>query len=221
MTIETDFYTDPLCIWALLAEPKIDAVQAEFGDRLRVHYQVVPVFGSIDERLSTGSWAKNGIEGRVRATARIASTGGLTGVSGEGWRHKPASSWGPAAVAAAVRQLEDSGDVPDQSTRAVLRGLRHRFFYDDDDITLRSVQAEVLEAADLPADRVLARVDNGPAFARLAEAVARREAQRIDGSPTWIFDGGRARLFGNVDLRVLRATIQALLDGEEPGSSAC
>ncbi len=189
MTIETDFYTDPMCIWALVAEPKLDAMQAEFGARLRVSHQVVPVFGSIDERFATGGWSKGGIERRVEATARVARLGGFETVTGACWHKAPASSWGPSA--------------------------------DDADITRRAEQKRVLEAVDLPVGHVFARVDDGPGFARLSEAVARREALRIEGSPTWIFDGGRARLFGNVDERVLRATIQALLDGEEAGSSSC
>jgi len=221
MAIETDFYTDPLCVWALVAEPKIDAVQAEFGDRLVVRHRVLPVFGSIDARFSTGVWAKGGIDARVAATARAAWLGGFKTVSGAGWRHEPASSWGPSAVAAGVRQLEDAGEVPAGSTREALRGLRHRFFLDDVDVTRRDEQRRVLEEAGLPADRVFRLIDDGPALARLAEAVERRATLRIDGSPTWIFDGGRARLFGNVGLRVVRSTIQALLDGEESGCSTC
>jgi predicted DsbA family dithiol-disulfide isomerase len=142
-------------------------------------------------------------------------------VTGACWHKAPASSWGPSAVALAVRQLENEEELPEGSTGRFLRGLRHRFFLDDADITRRAEQKRVLEAVDLPVGHVFARVDDGPGFARLSEAVARREALRIEGSPTWIFDGGRARLFGNVDERVLRATIQALLDGEEAGSSSC
>jgi len=221
MTIETDFYTDPMCIWALVAEPKLARLEATFGDKLQVRHRVLPLFGSIDERFATGSWAASGIAGRVAATARVAKAQGIDGVSGAGWEHAPASSWGPSAVVAAVAHLVRGGVLPSESTQRAMYGLRHAFFFDDKDITRRAVQEEVLESLELPVAQVLALVDEGPAWARLSEARDARDALRLDGSPTWIFDGGRAKLFGNVDDRVLHATVQALLDGEEAGCSVC
>lgn len=131
------------------------------------------------------------------------------------------SSWGPAAVAEAVRQLEGASEVPDGSTDAVLRGLRHGFFFDDVDVSRRAAQRDILTALTLPADRVFGLVDDGHALARLAEAVRDRDELRIEGSPTWILDGGHAKLYGNVTERVLHDTVAALLAGEELGRSTC
>ncbi|MCO4774138.1 MAG: hypothetical protein KDA24_29170 [Deltaproteobacteria bacterium] len=221
MTIKTDFYTDPMCIWALVAEPKVALLKDEFGDALQLEHHVLPLFGSIEERLATGSWAKGGIPGRVAATARVAAAAGVEGVSGKGWEHSPSSSWGPSMTALAVRHLEDAGTLPAGSTGRTLYAMRQAFFVEDRDITLRSEQQAVLARCDLPVHEVFALVDDGRAMARLSEARDRRDGLRLDGSPTWVFDGGRAKLYGNVDMRVLRATVQALVDGDAPGRSVC
>jgi predicted DsbA family dithiol-disulfide isomerase len=222
MSVRADFYTDPMCIWALVAEPKIDALEEEYGDRLEVQHRVLPLFGSIDRRFADGGvWAKAGVPGRIASTAKVAAQGGFPTVTGRCWEHAPPSSWSPSLVVTATRQLEDERAVGVGATRSVLRGLRHAFFLDDRNICRRDVQRDVVDALGLPTDSVFALLDDGRAMARLSEAVDQREALRLDGSPTWLFDGGRSKLFGNVDMRVLRATVQALLDGEESGCSTC
>ena len=40
-----------------------------------------------------------------------------------------------------------------------------------------------------------------------------REAHKLKGSPTYVFDGGRTMIYGNFDVNVLIATVQAYVDG--------
>ena len=67
-----EYWSDPLCVWAFVAQPKLDRILAESGEHLEVRHHVVPVFGSIPQRFREGSWADQGVEGRVAATRRVA-----------------------------------------------------------------------------------------------------------------------------------------------------
>jgi predicted DsbA family dithiol-disulfide isomerase len=218
--LQFSYWSDPLCVWALVAEQKLDRVLAELGDHVRVDYRIVPVFGSVPWRFAAGPWARDGVDGRIAATRRIAEQGGRTDVSGECWRRAmPASSWAPAAAIKAVFALEDGRGV--ESGPAYQRALRERFFVSETNIALRAVQLEVAESLGLPRAPIEARLDDGSALAAVCEDHAEKERLRIQGSPTYVLDGGRAMLYGNFDYGILRSTVEALVRGAGPGGSAC
>ena len=70
--VRFEYWTDPMCIWAFVAEPKLTRVLEEVGTHLEVDYRIVPVFGSVTQRLRDGGWAKEGREGRRSATKKVA-----------------------------------------------------------------------------------------------------------------------------------------------------
>lgn len=214
------YWSDPLCIWALVAQQKLERVLAELGEHVRVDYRIVPVFGSVPWRFAHGPWAKDGVEGRVLATRKIAEQGGRSDVSGECWRRAmPASSWAPAMAIKAAFALDEGRDEAIGPTYQ--RVLRERFFVAEANIALRAVQLEVAEELGLPRAPMEARLDDGSALAAVCEDHAEKERLRIQGSPTYVFDGGRAMLYGNFDYGILRSTVEELVRGAGPGGSAC
>jgi len=215
------YWSDPLCVWALVAQTKLDRILEEVGDRLTIDYRIVPVFGSVPWRFERGPWAEGGIGGRVAATRRIAEQGGRSDVSGECWsRSMPSSSWAPAAAIKAVFALAREGSVSRDSGPTYQRTLRERFFVRDANIALRHVQLEVAEELGLHRGPIEARLDDGSALAAVCEDHAEKERLHIQGSPTYVFDDGRAMLYGNFDYAILHATIEELLRGVDPGCSS-
>lgn len=217
--LKFSYWSDPLCVWALTAQTKLERVLAEAGDRLLVDYRIVPVFGSVPWRFTHGPWAKEGVEGRVAATKRIAEQAGRTDVSGECWRTAaPASSWSPAMAIKAVFALPDVGAEVGPTYQ---RALRELFFVAERNIAQRSVQLALAEEMKLPIAAIEARLDDGSALAAVCEDHAEKERLRLQGSPTYVFDGGRAMLYGNFDYGILHGTVEELLRGIGPGGSAC
>lgn len=218
--LKFSYWSDPLCIWALVAQQKLDRVLRQLGERLHVDYRIVPVFGSIPWRFSAGPWAKDGVEGRVVATRTIAEQGGRTDVSGECWRKAmPSSSWAPAAAIKAVFALEEGHGA--EVGPVYQRVLRERFFVAEKNIALRSVQLEVAEQLGLSRGPIEQRLDDGSALAALWEDHVEKERLRLQGSPTYVFDNGRAMLYGNFDYGILHSTVEELARGVEPGGSVC
>jgi hypothetical protein len=64
-------------------------------------------------------------------------------------------------------------------------------------------------------------LDDGRALAALWEDHQERETLGIQGSPTYVFDDGRAILYGNVSEGVINATVDELLGGTIAGRSDC
>lgn len=216
------YWSDPLCIWAFVAQPKLEHLLSRFGERLQADYHVVPVFGSVAQRFREGPWAKHGVAGRVEATARVAARFGHPEVTGAVWRDAcPASSWGPGCALKAVSVLQDDGLVDADAFAAFQWALRCAFFVDNRNVCLRQVQLQVAEHCGIPRQPFCDALDNGRALSLLWEDAERKEQQGIQGSPTFVFDGGRAVLYGNVSEGIVLATAEELVGPEQPGCSSC
>ncbi len=219
--VSLSYWSDPLCIWAFVTESRLERLVADQGEFLDVSYRICPVFGSIPWRLREGPWAAAGVEGRVASTRRIAMEHGHDNVTGEVWTKGPSSSWPTGAVVKSAQLLEGTGGVVRGSAAALLVALRRAFFVGDLDVSKRGPMVSVVEDLGLPVDRLLALLDDGSAWAALAEDQREREALKLKGSPTFVFDGGRVSFYGNFDEDALRATVTALVAGLDPGGSAC
>ena len=55
------------------------------------------------------------------------------------------------------------------------------------------------------------RIHSGIAFADLAADYQDAQKMRVEGSPSFVLNEGRQKLYGNVGFRVLQANIQELL----------
>lgn len=216
------YWSDPLCIWAYVAHSKLEQLLASGEQALQVAYRIVPVFGSVQWRVTEGPWSAGGLEGRVLATRRIAHEHDCPEVSGECWvQDTPASSWAASLAIKAVCACERDDLSAPGSCGAYLEKLRARFFVDNQNIARRDVQLEVAEGMGLPRAPIEAQLDNGAALAALWEDHNEKERLHIQGSPTYVFDGGRAMLYGNFDYGVLQATVHQLVTGSRAAGTAC
>ncbi|MCA9530706.1 MAG: DsbA family protein [Myxococcales bacterium] len=220
--VRFEYWTDPMCIWAFVAEPKLTRVLEEVGTHLEVDYRIVPVFGSVTQRLRDGGWAKEGREGRRSATKKVAVEHGHPDVTGDVWVHDtPTSSWAVGAAAKAAFLAEAAGAAPGGAGAAYLWALRERFFVHDQNTCRREVQLSVAEQVGIDPEAIERRLDDGSALAALAEDDELRRERRVQGSPSYVFDGGRTVLYGNFAWPILCSTVSELLQGIGIGASPC
>ena len=222
MTVAMDYWSDPLCVWAYVAQPRLDRLVADFGDELTIRWRVAPVFGSIGRRFRDGAWAEQGVAGRGAATRRVVARHGAPGrrVDGTVWAEDcPPTSWSAGCAVKSVTLMEARGAAPAGASGVFLRALRGRFFEDNINVARRAEQLGLAEAQGLDLRAFSAHLDDGSAMAALIEDHQDRERLRVQGSPTYAFDGGRAMLYGNLAEGVLRATVQALIQGCPAGGS--
>ena len=133
---------------------------------------------------------------------------------------RPASSMAAHLFVKSV-QLDEAGDgCAPGSADETLRALRRAFFEEARDISTWPVQCDVAAAAGVDPARVEALIHDGRAFAALAGDYQEAEALRIQGSPTYLLNGGRQKLFGNVGFRIIEANIQELLRRPQPDQAS-
>jgi predicted DsbA family dithiol-disulfide isomerase len=217
-----EYWSDPLCIWAFVSEQRLQRLLTDKGSCLDVQHRVVVVFGSVPWRFREGPWQQPGPAGRAEATRRIAERFGRDDVDGRVWLDDPpASSWSPGAAIKAAFAAEQAQELAPGTANRFQSALREAFFVDNRNIARHRVQLEVAEATGLDTAALERCLEDGRALALLWEDQRLKEEQKIQGSPTYVFDGGRAQLYGNFAEGILRATVQELLEGMAPGSSHC
>ena len=127
----------------------------------------------------------------------------------------PRSSLNAHMVAKAVQT--SSGE--DALANALL-AIRRAFFEEARDVSDFDSLTEIVSSAGIDADMVRKEIATGDAAAALMADYERAETLRLRGSPTFVMDGGRQTLFGNVGYRILAANVEELLS-TSTGASWC
>jgi predicted DsbA family dithiol-disulfide isomerase len=115
----------------------------------------------------------------------------------------------------AVRLAEAAGACGPGASEEATLATRRTFFADGRDIASADVQRDIATAQGLDAGAVEAFLRDGRAHAALARDYQEAAVMGIQGSPSFVLNDGRQKLYGNVGYRIIEANIQELL--REPG----
>ncbi len=56
------YFSDVLCVWAYLAQIRMDELKKTFGDKINVELHFIPVFGSVDSKIETNWKDRGGVQ---------------------------------------------------------------------------------------------------------------------------------------------------------------
>jgi predicted DsbA family dithiol-disulfide isomerase len=212
-----DYYTDILCVWAWIAQRRIDELKHQWGDRVVLRHHCVNVFGDTAAKMA-GQWAdRGGYEGFADHVRSSAAAYEEAPVHAGLWRNvRPATSGTAHLVlkAAAIVASEDA--MVD-----LARDIRTAFFVNAVDIGEIKQLLPIVEGAELDSRAVEKVLDSGEAMAALMSDYTSAEEQGIRGSPSWVMNDGRQILYGNVGYRILHANVEELLTHPEQQASWC
>ncbi len=206
------YFSDVLCIWAYVAQLRVDAVKASFGDQIRFEPRFCSVFGDTARKISSAWKDKGGYEGFNAHLRHVAEQFPEATISPDLWLTvRPASSTSPQLFLKAIQLLEAEGECANGAFEAATTAFRHAFFAEARDIGVWRTQQEIARSTGLDLAPVEALILDGRAFAALASDFADAVAMGIQGSPSFVLNDGRQKLYGNVGYRVLDANIRELL----------
>jgi predicted DsbA family dithiol-disulfide isomerase len=208
--VKVSYFSDVLCIWAYIAEARIDAVKEKFGDTVELDHRFCMVFGNTAAKIPA-SWKDKGEYAGFNAHLRhVALQFPHVELHPEIWlKTRPPTSSSAHLFMTAVRQWQQEREaaVFDE----VLWAFRCAFFRDCRDIARWDVQCELAEALGVDIAAIERRIHDGTAYARLASDYQDADRMRIEGSPSFVLNEGRQKLYGNVGFRIIEANIQELL----------
>jgi predicted DsbA family dithiol-disulfide isomerase len=219
--VDIYYFTDILCIWAHIAQIRIDELKETFGEKICVHHKFIPIFGSVESKSKT-TWLKNGgLKGYVQHVQEVASDFNHIQVHADVWRkNTPTSSISCHLYLKAIQLLEAQDDLP-ISSEEVIWAMREAFFKDIIDISSTEGQQQITESLGLSWSAIQTLICNGSAFAALDEDRQLVESYRVKGSPTLVLNEGRQILYGNVGYKVMEANVHELLNNSQTQASWC
>lgn len=214
---EITYFSDVLCIWAYASQARIEAVKDKFGDAIRIKHRFCSVFGDTAQKI-TATWNnKGGYEGFNAHLRTVAERFPHIEVHPEIWlkTRPPTSASAHLFMKAVERWDRETGMTRGHSSEGifdrVLWASRCAFFRDCRDIARWDVQCEIAEAFGADIVAIRRYIDSGAAFAGLAGDYNDAEKMRIEGSPSFVLNEGRQKLYGNIGFRLIEANIQELL----------
>lgn len=215
-------FTDVFCVWAYVAQARIDELCAHFDKQVRIEPHFIPVFGDVQGKMAREWDQRGGLTAYGKHVHAIAKRFDLESVDPDCWtRASPRSSMGCHLFLHAIGQLEVSEECEDGSLERGAHLLRERFFCQGVDVSKPEELDRV--AADLGIDPKLprAKVTSGEAFAALSRDFELIREHSVSMSPTLIFNAGRQRLQGNIGYRVIEANVRELLAHPAGGHAWC
>ena len=216
--VKVAYFSDALCIWAYIAQARIDAIKEKFGDTVRLDHRFCSVFGNTATKITSAWLGKGEYAGFNQHLRKVALQFPHIEVHPEIWLEtRPPTSTSAHLFLTAVQQWqherkrEGQGESVASIFEKVVWAFRSAFFRDGRDIARWDVQCELAEALGVDIDAIEKCIHDGTAFARLAADYQDADKMRIEGSPTFVLNEGRQKLYGNVGFRVIEANIQELL----------
>jgi predicted DsbA family dithiol-disulfide isomerase len=216
--IVIDYYTDMLCVWAYFSQIKLDELKKAFGKRIQLNYHFITLFGNNEIRIAQG-YEEGGYQGYSRHVLGLQEHFPHVEIHPDIWtRNIPVSSMPVHLTLKAVQLLEEKGELPESTDGSctlfeeLVWQLRLSFFSKLQNIADEQILQAQLEALNISVQKVETEIRNGNAYAALALDIDEQRSRMIEGSPTWIMNEGRQRLYGNIGYRAIAANIQELLE---------
>jgi len=212
-----DYYTDILCVWAWIAQRRIDELTHKLKSKIEIQYYYVDIFGDVPTKMDMQWKQKGGYVGFSDHVKKSVSVFEYAPVNSKVWTEvRPVTS---ANAHLALKAIEISYGKS-KSTDMALK-FREAFFINAVDIGNLEALCDLVKANGLDQNRVNASIRDGSAMAALMRDYQKSKQQNIKGSPCYVIDGGRQKLFGNVGYRVLLANIEELLKNPVNEASWC
>ena len=216
-TLVIDYYSDVLCVWAWIAQRRIDELNKKFGDKIQFNYYYVDIFGDVATKMETQWAAKGGYDDFEAHVKHSCDDHDSVVINPKVWSTiKPITSANAHLVLKAI-ELKFGKNAGIDMALAIRKG----FFESAIDISNLECLYQLIESSGFDMQLVKASVNSGHAIAALMSDYQQAKKNSIKGSPSYVIDGGRQTLYGNVGYRVLSANIEELLKNPANEASWC
>ncbi len=212
-----DYYSDVLCVWAWIAQRRIDELHQTLAEKIQFRYHYIDIFGDAVNKIPQQWQDKDSFEGFSKHVINSAADYLDKPIHQNVWlKTRPNTS-------ANVHLLLKAAELVLGVSESVALALRFRqaFFNEAIDISNLEMLLALTEQAGFESGKVNQAILNGTAMAALMQDYQQARALTLKGSPSYIIDNGRQVLYGNVGYRVLLANIEEHLRKPEEEASWC
>ncbi len=218
--VRVTYFSDVLCIWAYIAQRRLEELVQKFGNELSIDAHFCSVFPDARGKIEESWKTRGGFEGFNRHINEVALRFPHIDVHERLWLEiRPHTSASAHLFVKAIEIIEherngsDSKPIPYLhriSTQATWE-LRRAFFFSAKDVSDWQVHNEIADGLGIDYGMVDEKIRSSEAVAQLAVDYNLSQKYGVEGSPTFIMNDGRQKLFGNIGYRLLEVNVQELL----------
>ena len=210
--IKITYYSDILCVWAWIGQRRLDQLVTKFGDRIEIESHFCSVFSDAWGKIEGGK----GFDGFNAHLCEVAAQFPHVELNRRVWLEaRPRSSASAHLFVKAIELIETEDGValpwPERASAKAAWALRCRFFEQGQDISSYEVQCTIADALGVARARIEEKLCTSEAITALLRDYQTCSDHAIKGSPTFVMNEGRQRLFGNVGYKLIEANVQELL----------
>ena len=216
MTVQVDYFSDVLCVWAFINESRLDEVKQQLGEHLDINMLFLPNFSDCHNKINNGWKERGGFEGYAKHVVEVAEKFDISLHPDTWFSVRPSTSMLAHGAIQSVLAVHDK-DAAAQYCSAV----RHAFFKDGKDISHWSVLQDIALELKLNWQAIEVYFHQGHALANVQQNFQQAQAQQISISPAWVFNEGRQKLIGNVGYRVIEANLKELIESKPLPQAWC
>lgn len=211
-----EYYSDVLCIWAYIAQTRMDELRSEFGTQVSLQWRYLSVFGDVPTKLEN-SWGDRGFNrGYAQHVHTVAEQFPEIEIHPDLWKDVVPVSSGPAHLWLCAARL-----VSTDTERRYAAAIRKAFFCDLVDISQESELYRLAQDIGLDGLELRQSIQSGHAWTALCSDWNRAKNESVQVSPTIVFNDGRQRLSGNVGYRIIKANLKELMNQADEQYSWC
>ena len=228
--IKLSYFSDVLCFWAYAAQIRLDELEQKFDKKILIKHHFISVFGNTEQRVGVGWKDRGGYAGFAQHVIDAAKAFPHLHVNPEIWKSsRPKTSAMSHCFLKAVQCLEEKGVISAAVNASygktvfeeTLWRVRCAFFEDALDISNILVLKNIAEELQLPMAEIEQVINDGTALAALMSDMEKKELLKLEGSPSYVMNDGRQKLYGNIGYRVIEANVTELLEHDNNQLSWC
>lgn len=220
--IQIDHYSDLLCVWAYVAQARMDELQNQFSDDISIRWHYLPVFGNVPGKLENQWESRGGVSAYANHMRDVAAGFEQVAVHPDTWENVTPQSSAPSHLyLCAARVAASKGLLPADSEAKLAWAFRLAFFKQARDISATAQLRDICLESGLPLESLDLQLDSGAAYAALCDDMQLARDANVRSSPTLIFNEDRQRLTGNVGYRIIEANVRELLERPQTQHSWC
>lgn len=210
-------FSDILCVWAYVANARLEHVADRYGDRVGFELRFCSVFPDARGKLAASWRDRGGAAAYAEHVRSVARRFDHVEVHPDAWAVVQPRSSTVAHLFVKAVELEDGAaagparPLGERLAHRVAWALREAFFRDARDICDWQVQSEIASGFGLDPGRIEARLRNGEAAAALDADLQLAQKFHVAGSPTFVMNEGRQILYGNIGAHLVGANIEEML----------
>lgn len=225
--IKIAYYSDVLCIWAYVAQTRLEQMVRHFGDQVAIDTHYCSVFPDAWSKIEDVWRTRGGFAGFNKHLLEVADRFPHVPVHKGLWLDvRPRTSASAHLFLKAVEAIEQESATAtplpylERPSARAAWAMRRAFFESCMDISDWQVHRQIADDLAIDYADIEAKIHSSEAMARLAADYQRSDKSHIEGSPTFVLNDGRQKLFGNVGYRVLEANIQELIRTPATGEAS-